>query len=600
PISGGTNYGNPQTGNGNTLTFPINGLTQTTSFTILATNTTTGCSVTLDSTFTVHVNPLPNNIGQSAGLSSSLQTGLVAYYPFNGNANDESGNGNNGVVNGATLTTDRFGNVGSAFYFDGVNNNIEVPNSYILNPSLITISLWVKIASGSTLDNMDMVSKDGESFDRQYEIIRSGVNKYRAHFASSGSFCYYDGTTSPLLETWYHVVQTFDGTTLKLFVNGQYESGTIYCEAGVAQSTQPLRFGGGAPAGLSQYFFNGSLDEVKIYNRALSIEEIDSIYSSESEILEIALVKDTICSGSNTSLTIQNSQTGISYQPFSSGTNFGNPQTGNGNTLTFPINGLTQTTSFTILATNTTTGCSVILDSTFTVRVNSLPNNIGQVTGLSSLQNGLVAHYPFNGNANDESGNGYNGIVTGAQLSSDRCANTNASYNFNGTLSNYLSVDNFPLLNQNFSYSCWIKINGLTGGIQSFGALGPTSGQTWNFAYNANTKNWDLFDITNSSWYTFNPLQTTDTLDWTNVTVVYNGNVEYLYVNGSLLNQRTIISPVLDGGGRTFLVSLNGSQPLNGKVDEIRIYNRPLSPQDVSAIFLSGCNYLSVQLSSDT
>ena len=71
--------------------------------------------------------------------------GLVAYYPFNGNANDESGSGNNGTVNGATLTTDRFGNPNSAYLFNGINNYIIIPN-VIINPnSSGTISLWFNL-----------------------------------------------------------------------------------------------------------------------------------------------------------------------------------------------------------------------------------------------------------------------------------------------------------------------------------------------------------------------------------------------------------------------------------------------------------------------
>ena len=71
------------------------------------------------------------------------QNGLVGWWPFNGNANDESGNGNNGTVNGATLTTDRFGNVNQAYGFDGNSQNIEVSNSSSLNPNELTISVWI-------------------------------------------------------------------------------------------------------------------------------------------------------------------------------------------------------------------------------------------------------------------------------------------------------------------------------------------------------------------------------------------------------------------------------------------------------------------------
>ena len=82
-----------------------------------------------------------NGIGHA-----SLTDGLVAYYPFNGNANDESGNGNHGVNYGATLTTDRFGNANSAYSFDGVDSYIAIDSiaSHLANTGTGTISLWFK------------------------------------------------------------------------------------------------------------------------------------------------------------------------------------------------------------------------------------------------------------------------------------------------------------------------------------------------------------------------------------------------------------------------------------------------------------------------
>jgi len=75
---------------------------------------------------------------------ASLTDGLVAYYPFNGNANDESGNGNDGTVTGAALTADRFGNPNSAYSFDGINDIIEVSHSSSLNiTSAISLCAWV-------------------------------------------------------------------------------------------------------------------------------------------------------------------------------------------------------------------------------------------------------------------------------------------------------------------------------------------------------------------------------------------------------------------------------------------------------------------------
>ena len=76
--------------------------------------------------------------------------GLVAYYPFNGNANDSSGNGNNGTVNGASLTTDRFGNTNKAYSFNGSNNYITVPFNSKFNMQQATWNIWLKIDNAST------------------------------------------------------------------------------------------------------------------------------------------------------------------------------------------------------------------------------------------------------------------------------------------------------------------------------------------------------------------------------------------------------------------------------------------------------------------
>ena len=78
-------------------------------------------------------------------IENLYNSNLIAYYPFNGNANDESGYGNHGTVNGATLTSDRFGNTDSAYSFDGSNDIITVAHNEILNCSdELSISVWVK------------------------------------------------------------------------------------------------------------------------------------------------------------------------------------------------------------------------------------------------------------------------------------------------------------------------------------------------------------------------------------------------------------------------------------------------------------------------
>ena len=108
---------------------------------------------------------------------AGLSDGLMAYYAFNGNANDESGNGNNGTVNGATLTTDRLGNANNAYSFDGEDDYIKVPNSPSIDVAGNTISItaWVywtgSVPSGYIVDkyqnvfNLSLVDSPAVSAD---------------------------------------------------------------------------------------------------------------------------------------------------------------------------------------------------------------------------------------------------------------------------------------------------------------------------------------------------------------------------------------------------------------------------------------------------
>lgn len=118
-------------------------------------------------------------LASNASAQSWLTNGLVAYYPFNANANDESGNGFNGTVNGATLTTDRFGRTQSCYSFNGTDNYIRLPlNTGNLNGSTqVTISAWInpnQIKTGSIFSHwanyyVSPPTPDGIMFDIYYD-----------------------------------------------------------------------------------------------------------------------------------------------------------------------------------------------------------------------------------------------------------------------------------------------------------------------------------------------------------------------------------------------------------------------------------------------
>jgi hypothetical protein len=340
-------------------------------------------TVTDTSNFIVmSVNPLPADIGEST-ISSNLSQGLAAWYPFNGNANDESGNGNNGAVIGCQLFPDRLGNNNGSYFFNGNDNLIRAENSPSLNiQNSISLSAWFKT------DDPDINHNDNES-----SVI---IAKARTHYSRSYSIFFADQSFSgdslgsQLFETnnayypniiasnywnneWHLISSTYDYSSgiSKIFIDGQLKNTLNIGQVNLMQTTVPLTLGCYLSPLSSPYrgFYHGALDDIRIYNRAITSEEILCLYNGSCNNLAVEFSSDSICTGSSTTMNLIHSQTGIQYQLLKNGINFGTAQTGNGNTIIFPITGLAQTSTFTIHALNPTTGCNLILDTIMTVTV---------------------------------------------------------------------------------------------------------------------------------------------------------------------------------------------------------------------------------------
>jgi hypothetical protein len=217
-------------------------------------------------------------------LATNLQNGLVGYWPFCGNANDESGNGNNGVVNGATLAEDRFGNAGSAYSFDG-NDGITMPPSDILNIALsdFSISLFMKPSNIEGL-NKNIIGKRYYSLGNGYSVnIENG--RVFSELLDANSTTYTGSTSEVALNEWQHVCATFDRDgNSSIYLNGQLEGSLpISNESGDLSNSSELFIGYFAPVGPDCFngclFFEGSIDDIAIYNRALTPAEIAQLYA---------------------------------------------------------------------------------------------------------------------------------------------------------------------------------------------------------------------------------------------------------------------------------------------------------------------------------
>ncbi|MDP4814427.1 MAG: LamG domain-containing protein, partial [Saprospiraceae bacterium] len=205
--------------------------------------------------------------------------GLVGWWPFNGNANDESGNGNHGTVNGANLTSDRFMNNNSAYAFDGQNDFIQVEDADILDlTSNYTLSGWYLTNSPLQIDQT-LLGKGRIDVGTGYQLIINGYETLIQFGYNDGSGLNGGATVkaSTYTQGWHLLTGTYDGVSAKLYIDGSLVS-SVNVKYSLQKSTQPLLFGN-ETKNLSR-FFNGNIDDIAIWNRALSENEIKSLYNA--------------------------------------------------------------------------------------------------------------------------------------------------------------------------------------------------------------------------------------------------------------------------------------------------------------------------------
>jgi len=221
----------------------------------------------------------------SADLPANLQTGLVGYWPFCGNANDETGNGNNGTVNGATLTTDRFGNQDNAYIFEindsfiniGSDNLLQFSNDFSYSVKFLVneITLGSDCSAGSNI----ILNNEG-----LYEIGVDCNGILSFAIANDDPSWGWIPITPILINQWYDVIFTYNQGVIKIFIDGDL----IYNYNGSGGLTDfhptlnDLRLGDRQlhdVLNVQTSSFNGKIDDVALWNRALTPSETQQITS---------------------------------------------------------------------------------------------------------------------------------------------------------------------------------------------------------------------------------------------------------------------------------------------------------------------------------
>jgi len=209
----------------------------------------------------------------------NLDNGLLAHYPFNGNADDTSGNNNHGAGSNVSLTTDRFENTNSAFEFNGTNSFITIPNSATLSSPTNELSqvAWINAISwslvGSTSFAPILMKSNSSANAFQYRMLVSsnGMSMAINNWNNSTG-----GSVPVSFNEWHLLVTTLNNGTVKSYFNGIL-IGTSSLTGTIIQDTRPLEIGRDVPG--STEIFNGKIDDVRVYNRELNKYEIWELYN---------------------------------------------------------------------------------------------------------------------------------------------------------------------------------------------------------------------------------------------------------------------------------------------------------------------------------
>jgi len=203
-----------------------------------------------------------------------LRRGLAAEYLFDGDARDSSGSERHGNVIGAALCEDRFGNADSAYYFDGKDDYILVQPAPIVNPDAFSLSVWCNYDSKAIVQGWSnaIVAQDGHHMRRVFQL-----STFNTRFVFHRFMLEPDLRSQPSLrrDTWYHLAVTYEHEWFKLYRNGVLVSerhGKLRPDA-----DEPLYIGRKS-TDEPYFFFHGKIDDLRMYNRAISADEVSALF----------------------------------------------------------------------------------------------------------------------------------------------------------------------------------------------------------------------------------------------------------------------------------------------------------------------------------
>jgi hypothetical protein len=530
-------------------------------------------------------------------------SGPVAAYSFDAGSGtsvaDVTGHNNSvSLLNGAAWRTGKFGN---AVSFDGANDfaiaNAAQPALSLTGRSL-TLSAWVNPRSNSgwqlIVDKPYTSSHSPPYFDWSMHRENS-TGRLNAFLGCEG--VQRPSNSSIPLNVWTHVAVTYDGTALRHYINGVLDRTTAVSCAVTNTNSRPIRIGANGGGG---ELMNGAIDDVRIYNRPLSPAEIQTDMASPlggstppSDGAAPSVTQTSPANGATVSGTINiianaSDDVAVVGVRFTvDGINVGAedqsaPYSVAWNTTLLANGNHALTATARDAAGNATTSATV------TVSVN---NTVASPPAPSAGAVGPLAAYSFNAGSgttvSDVSGNNHTLNLNGATWGGGKYGN---AVSFDGSNDYAVATAASSALNltgRSFTLSAWINPRS-NSGWQLIVDKPYTSGHSppyfdWSMHRENSTGRVNAFlgcERMQRPSASSVPLNT-----WTHVAVTYDGTALRHYINGVLDRTTAVSCSVSNTNSRPIRIGANGAgtEVMNGLIDDVRIYNRPLSSAEIQA-----------------
>lgn len=523
---------------------------------------------------------------------SSLTNGLAAYYRFSGDANDASGNGKNGTAVNVTATSDRYGTAGAAYKFNGSNSyvNLALNRPLTNQTAAITIAGWVRadsIQSGKGLffhrgNYADIGIRISQSVAMRLEFVTL------ASSYGGGNDLLLSASAIPLTN-WVAFAATYDGAVKRLYINGTLDSfapytGILNWDVNFQGETIGGTFTGQADP------FNGGIDEIRLYNRALSASEVADLFVSEFSPVSITGQPVSLVVNLTSNATFQVTATGANplvYQWWLDGV---------------IIPGATNTTM-------TITNVMPLAVGDYTVVIS---NHAGSVTSsvaslfVPGVLKGQAAYYALDGNADDASGYGKHGLAVNVTATTDRFGVANAACKFSGSDSYINLLPNRPLTNRTpaVSIAGWFRADVSQAGTgiffhrSGYADIGIRMAQ--NFPMRVEFVTLASTYGGNNNLLTSSPIIPVGS--WVFFAATYDGSIKRLYINGVLEASGPYTGSLDWNGGFVEGETISGYFPgqaesFNGALDEIRVFKRALTVEEVTQLY-GGTPFIAMQPTS--